>query len=106
MKLSARNQLKGKIIEVKKGATTTHMTRAVTTVTRQTTMHELEVIRETRFQFLPCSGKKERCWDRYKIPFCSAISEKVSWSFSISMDEADPTCQQFCALFRSASVVG
>jgi CBS-domain-containing membrane protein len=89
------------------GTADQYMTRAVTTVTRQTTMHELEALFEKHdFNSFPVVEKRKDVGDRYKIPFCSAISEKVSWSFSISMDEADPTCQQFCALFRSASVVG
>jgi CBS domain-containing protein len=48
-----------------------YMTRAVTTVTRQTTMRELEAL--TRLQFVPRSGKRKDVGDRYKIRFSSGF---------------------------------
>jgi hypothetical protein len=56
------------------GTADQYMTRAVTTVTRQTTIRELEaLIEKTRFQFFPRSGRRKDVGDRYKIRFSPGL---------------------------------
>ena len=56
------------------GTAEEYMTRAVTTVARQTTMRELGALFEkSRFQFFPRGGRQKDVGDRYKIRFSSGL---------------------------------